>query len=137
METIRLSQQARDQLIRLKRWTGNKNWNVLCRWALCVSLREKNTPPMARIPADSTVEMTWKVFAGQQQDLYVALLKARCQRDGLGTTEEVLNAQVRLHIHRGIAYLAGDKRLRSIGALIRMAVEPSHELVDELVAAEP
>ena len=37
IDHIRLSQQAKDQLIKLKRVTGIEHWNVLCRWALCVS----------------------------------------------------------------------------------------------------
>jgi hypothetical protein len=46
--------------------------------------------------ADSNVEMTWQVFGGEAQELYLALLKERCQGDGLGTSEEVLNRQFRL-----------------------------------------
>ena len=44
MKQIRLSQQAKDQLSRLKGKTGIKNWNILCRWALCYSLSEKTIP---------------------------------------------------------------------------------------------
>jgi len=35
MKTVRLSQSSKDQLSRLKGKTGIKNWNILCRWALC------------------------------------------------------------------------------------------------------
>jgi DNA sulfur modification protein DndE len=125
VETIRLSQQARDQLIRLKRWTGIKNWNVLCRWAFCTSLREQSIPPPTKILLDSSVEMTWKVFAGPYQELFTALLMARCRRDGLGVAEDVLDTQFKLHLHRGIAYLAGDRRIRSITALVSTAVDPT------------
>ena len=31
LDNIRLSQKAKDQLIRLKRHTGIEHWNVLCR----------------------------------------------------------------------------------------------------------
>ena len=75
VETIRLSQQAKDQLIKMKRWTGLKNWNVLCRWAFCLSIAEESVPPATQIPTDSSVEMSWKVFGGPQQELYWALLK--------------------------------------------------------------
>lgn len=119
LEHFRLSQQAKDQLIRLKRWTGIENWNVLCRWAFCVSLSEPTVPPKAKIPADSSVEMSWKVFGGVYQDIYLALLKDRCYRDGFSTDEETLAAQFRLHLHRGISYLAADKRIRNISALLR------------------
>src|SRR5579883_907016 len=137
METIRLSQQAKEQLSRLKKFTKIQYWNVLCRWGFCVSLREKSPPPPARIPADSSVEMTWKVFAGPYQDVYLGLLKARCERDGLGTSQDALDSQFRLHLHRGIAYLAGDRRLRDIEALLRMAHESGRpDRAAELVTNE-
>ena len=43
LETVRLSQRGKEQLIKLKRVTGIKQWNVLCRWALCVSLADPTT----------------------------------------------------------------------------------------------
>lgn len=123
LEHIRVSRQAREQLIRLKRHTGIEHWNVLCRWAFCRSLAEPGVPPPARIPADSNVEMSWRVFGGRQHAIYLALLKERCLRDGLGTSEEVLDVQFRLHLHRGIAYLANDRRTREgIAAFVGQAV---------------
>ncbi len=122
LEHIRLSQQAKGQLVRLKRMTGIEHWNVLCRWALCVSLAEQSVPPSANIPADSNVEMSWKVFSGRYADLYLALLKERCMSDGLGTNPDTLAHQFRLHLHRGISYLAGDTRLRKIDDLVSLAV---------------
>ena len=122
LEHLRISAQAREQLIRLKRHTGIEHWNVLCRWAFCRSLAEASPPPPSRIAADSNVEMTWRVFGGRHHALYLALLKERCLRDGLGVEPDTLDAQFRLHLHRGIAYLAGDKRLRNgISALVRLA----------------
>ena len=122
IEHIRLSQQAKEQLVRLKRPTHVANWNVLCRWAFCVSLAEPSPPAPAKIPADSSVEMTWKTFGGSHHELYWALLKQRCQQDGLGTDEETLAEQFRLHLHRGIGYLAGDRRMKSVDDLVRRAV---------------
>lgn len=123
VEHIRLSQQAKDQLIKLKRVTGIEHWNVLCRWAFCVSLAEQGVPPPAKIPADSNVEMSWKVFGGRHADLYLALLKERCVRDGLDTDPETLAQQFRLHLHRGISYLFGNKQLRKIDDMIGLALQ--------------
>lgn len=112
LDHIKVSKQAREQLIRLKRYTGIEHWNVLCRWAFCRSLAEPSVPPPARIPADSNVEMSWRVFGGRHHALYLALLKERCLRDGFDVTEVVLADQFRLHLHRGIAYMAADRRIR-------------------------
>ena len=123
IEHIRLSQQARDQLLKLKRGTGIKNWNALCRWGFCVSLAEPTQPSVVRIPADSNVEMTWKVFGGDYADLYFSLLEARCRRDRLPCDDEALALQFRLHLHRGISYLAADKRIRNVAGLLRRIPE--------------
>ena len=119
LDTIRLSEQAKDQLTRVKRSTRVKNWNVLCRWALCMSLAEETVPAASKIPADSSVEMTWKVFGGADADVYLALIKQRCHEDGLGTEPMTIEEQFRLHLHRGIGYLTGNPELKSLSGLVQ------------------
>ncbi len=121
IKQIRLSAQAKDQLIRLKTRTGISQWNILCRWAFCLSLRQPTRPTPIDIPADSNVEMTWQVFGGEAHELHLGLLQERCVQDGLGISDEVLNRQVRLHLHRGISYLAAPQVIRSLGDLVRMS----------------
>jgi len=118
IKQIRLSNQAKDQLIRLKTKTGIQQWNILCRWAFCLSLKEPTPPTPIDIPADSNVEMAWHVFCGEQHELYLALIKQRCVRDRLDTSPETLNRQFRLHLHRGIGYLATPNRIKSISDLV-------------------
>jgi len=77
IETVRVSEKAKVQLITLKRRTGIQNWNVLCRWALCSSLAEKSEPPNEDIPSDSSIEMTWKTFTGGEEELYLALVETQ------------------------------------------------------------
>jgi len=55
---IRLSNQGKDRLSRLKGKTGIQNWNILCRWALCYSLHENTMPTDVAINHDSNVEMS-------------------------------------------------------------------------------
>jgi DNA sulfur modification protein DndE len=121
IKQIRLSTHAKEQLIRLKNRTGITQWNILCRWAFCLSLSEQTPPTPIEIPADSNVEMSWAVFGGEWHELYLALLKERCVRDGLGTSAETLNRQFRLHLHRGISYLATPNKIRSISDLAALA----------------
>lgn len=118
IERIRLSQTARDQLVKLKRVTKIEQWNILCRWAFCFSLAEPSIPPSIVIPADSNLELTWRVFGGELSDILILALKQRCYNDGLGIDSETLATQFRLHLHRGIAYLAGDVNLKTIEHLI-------------------
>src|ERR1051326_5283576 len=96
IKQVRLSAQAREQLIRLKTRTGITQWNILCRWAFCLSLRQPTAPTPVDVPAESSVEMPWQVLGGDARELSRALLKERCVADGLGTAPEVLPRQFRL-----------------------------------------
>ena len=122
IENVRVSQRAKDQLIKLKRTTGISHWNVLCRWGFCLSLAETGVPPETDIPLDSNVEMTWRIFGGRHADLYMALLKERLCRDGLPLNPETVSRQFRLHLHRGISYLADGSKIRRIDDLISLVV---------------
>jgi DNA sulfur modification protein DndE len=124
IETVRLSEKAKNQLSNLKRKTGIQNWNVLCRWGFCLSLAETSTPPDETIPLDSSVEMTWKTFTGGREELYWGLLLVRAKRDQVSLERETLGRYFRLHLHRGISYLNGNTSVRSIDGLARLALAP-------------
>ena len=121
IETVRVSEKAKIQLITMKRRTSIQNWNVLCRWAFCLSLSEKSEPPDEDIPADSSIEMTWKTFAGGYEEVYLSLLKIRANTAGIPLEREALIRYFRLHLHRGISYLAGNPKLLKIEDLVRLA----------------
>ncbi|MGL4618404.1 DNA sulfur modification protein DndE [Chroococcidiopsis sp.] len=124
IDRIRLSQTAKEQLIKLKRNTKIDQWNILCRWAFCRSLAEPTTPSPVPIPTDSNVEMTWRVFGGEMSDVLAIALKQRCYNDNLGIDKETLATQFRLHLHRGIGYLAGDPNIKKIEDLTAIALQP-------------
>lgn len=109
IKNIKLSQRAKDQLVALKRQTGIQQWNILCRWAFCLSLAEATPPRDEDIPADSNVEMSWETFGGAHHEIYMALLKERCTQDGIQIEEKPLSRAFRQHLHRGIGYLAYKK----------------------------
>ena len=119
VETIRLSQKAKEQLLRIKALTGLKQWNELSRWALCISLSDPTPPSRVAVPGDSSVEMTWKTFGGEAAEIYEALVQDRCICDGLGRNPRIVAEQFRLHLHRGIGMMASDKEMQSIANLLR------------------
>ena len=108
IETVKVSEKAKVQLITLKKRTGIQNWNIICRWAFCISLAEKTPPPNEDVVADSSVEMTWKTFTGGKEDLYKGLLLLRAKKDGINFNESEINNYFKLHLHRGISYLNGS-----------------------------
>jgi DNA sulfur modification protein DndE len=120
VDRVRISQAGKDQLIKLKRVTGISQWNILCRWAFCLSLSESATPSPVSIPTDSNIEMTWQTFGGEIADLLIIVFKQRCCKDKLLLEQDVLANQFRLHLHRGIGYLSADANLKTIKVLISL-----------------
>lgn len=129
VKQFKLSNQSKDRLSRLKGKTGIQNWNTLCRWALCFSLSEDTIPTNLELQADSNLEMTWHTFTGENHEIYDALIRARCIKDGLPTDEETLAKYFKLHLNRGIAYLSGTNVIKSIDDLISLALKTCQEEV--------
>ena len=123
IKQVRLSQQAKDQLSRLKGKTGIKNWNILCRWALCYSLSEKTLPTDIPIARDSNLEMSWLTFGGDYFELYEALVKAWCIRMQLPTNDETVAKYFRLNLERGIAHLCETGFIKSHDDLVKLAMK--------------
>lgn len=123
IKQIKLTNVSKDRLGRLKGKTGIKNWNVLCRWALCYSLSENTMPTDIPIVADSNVEMSWYTFGGEYSDIYDAIMVAWCKKMGLPTDEETLTKYFKLHIERGIAHLSGTNFIKNLDDLLDLAFE--------------
>ena len=122
VKQIKLSNLSKDRLGRLKGKTGIKNWNVLCRWALCYSLSENTMPTDLPIVADSNVEMSWFTFSGEYSEIYDALMIAWCRKMNLPTDEETLAKYFKLHLERGIAHLSGTNFIKNLDDLIGLAI---------------
>jgi DNA sulfur modification protein DndE len=122
LERVRISRTAEDQLVKLKRNTKIKQWNILCRWAFCRSLAEPSIPSPVPIKTDSKVEIAWNVFGGEIADILLIALKQRCTQDGLGTEQDTLKEQFTLHLHRGIGYLAGDNNIKQVEDLVALNI---------------
>jgi DNA sulfur modification protein DndE len=118
VESVRVSPQGRDQLIKLKRQTGVENWNVLCRWALCCSLRERAVPPRPASATEGGVEMSWKVFAGESSNQLAAVILKRALADGFADSPDGAALCLRAHLHRGLGYLASEKEINGISGFL-------------------
>lgn len=142
VESVRISEPARQQLIRLKAKTGITQWNVLCRWALARSLAEPSAPPVEHREGPPAIEIAWKVFAGTLADLLEAAVRMRLaqQRSCLPAVSE--QEFFHLHLHRGISYLAAsiqrspadllvlanqENQTMSLTATVGIEVHPAHQ----------
>jgi DNA sulfur modification protein DndE len=115
-EIIRISEQGKRQLIRLKRTTKIDQWNILCRWALCTSIKDQSPLRSVDLGPMSNVEMTWETFCGPFQVCFYALLIRRLhdipEEQALfdGTTSLCTS-----HVHRGITAMSHKKpRLETV-----------------------
>ncbi len=123
--SVRLSKQTREQIATLKRRTGIRHMNVLCRWALCRSLAEPADPAIA--PSDTATEIEWDVFAGVGGQLWWNLVLEGASSRGVTPSSGEAEALFRAHIARGMAYLVGDPAIKDVTSLTRMALRTSSD----------
>ena len=123
IKQIKLSKQSKDKLSRLKSKTGIKNWNILCRWAFCYSLKEDSMPTDIQIVQDSNLEMSLYTFGGEDSELYEALIVAWCKSKNLPLDNDTVSKYFKLHLERGISYLSGTNFIKNLSDLLNLALE--------------
>ena len=123
IESIRLSESSKRQLISLKRRTGIGQWNILCRWAFCLSLSENRQTGTPSPGANSNIEMTWRTFAGRHAEIYQAIVRSSIKSPQYCGTSEL--EFVVGHIERGISRLSNMKEAGSIAGLLEIAASGS------------
>jgi len=109
VDRIRLTAAAKNQLISLKRKTGIEHYNVLCRHAFCLSLKNPSIPPNENFNFSGGIDIDWRTFSGGQDILYLNLLLMRLHVDGISTEDATARHVLHLHVHRGLSYLASKK----------------------------
>jgi len=103
VERIRLTNQEKGLLTRMKGATGLDNWNIFARWAFCYSLSMKEKISVQQEEESSFgIEMTWMVFAGKNFKIYQDLLVQECLALDLKPNKSNLNKVMRAHLSNGI-----------------------------------
>ena len=120
VEVVRLGPMTKNRLMTLKRRTGIDNWNILCRWAFCLSLQEADPVGERHDEAGVSIEMTWKTFAGDVSEIYEALLVSRALDDDIDFDVMPASTLLRRHITRGVSRLVGVPDLDTITGLLRI-----------------
>ena len=93
--------------------------NILCRFALALSLGDPGVPDPSAYSNDG-MEFNRYTLLGTHEVLMLALLRQRCIQDGLNPDED-LAEQLRAHINRGISVLY--PRLRTLSDLGEMVMQ--------------
>ena len=120
VEVVRLGPMTKNRLMTLKRRTGIDNWNILCRWAFCLSLQETDPVGERHDEAGVSIEMTWKTFAGDVSEIYEALLVSRALDDDIDFDVISASTLLRRHITRGVSRLVGAPDLDTITRLLQL-----------------
>jgi DNA sulfur modification protein DndE len=124
VETVRISKQGREILLRIKRRTGLERWNDICRAAMCRSLNNDSKPPIPKKLWDTAIEIDWKTFAGGMSDDLIAVLKMRAITDDFDHSDENSMARYfRAHIERGISSL---QNVKSLSMYIELISKPEN-----------
>jgi len=106
VETVRISSQSREILIKMKRRLGIERWNEICRVAFCRSIANTTKPTKPKNGWDSAIEIDWKTFAGEQSDVFAALVLMKARKDKVDMEKkEAVSDYFRSHIERGIQSL--------------------------------
>jgi DNA sulfur modification protein DndE len=122
IDTIRLDADTKTRLSTLKRRTGIENWNTLCRWAFCLSVSDPTGLRGLQERKLGAIEMTWKTFAGDDEELYRLLLIRRSEADLGKSDRDSLAKTIRQHIARGTARLVANRSLKSTKDLVELAL---------------
>jgi DNA sulfur modification protein DndE len=117
VETVRLSDKSKDLLVKIKRITGIQTWNVICRIAFCLSLRDRSTPPPAIEGEKPAIEISWKVFAGEFGDVYSGLLLQRFKFERSTNSDITIEECLKRHIFRGLGSLDAATNQKNDGSL--------------------
>lgn len=114
---LRIGQEASVRLSQLKGRTGLTP-NILCRIAFTLSLGDPTVPNPYDYPVDSDREIDRHTLTGSWDALFVAMIKERCQQDGLSLDDDTLAVQFRAHINRGVLLL--HKRVKTLNDLAEL-----------------
>lgn len=106
IDRLRLTANAKNQLITLKRKTGIEYNNSLCRHALCLSLANPAIPPAEDFNFSGGLEIDWRTCTSGNESLYENLVLVRLLADSLPTDGETIRQMMCRHVHRGLSYLA-------------------------------
>lgn len=132
MNRLRVCDEASRRLTHLKGRTGLTP-NILCRIGFCLSLNDPTVPNPADFPPDSEREFDRHTLTGPWDRMFVALIKVRCEQDGLDMDEGTLASRFRAHVNRGVLLLY--KRVRRFHDLALLMPHEARAALTDLSAA--
>ena len=118
IDQLRTSASIKSLLTRIKGITSIQNWNVLCRWGFCFSIKQSTLPRMVDEKLDG-VEIDYDVLVGKNKIIYTQLLINNLRKNNIEINKENLTKYLYAHVNRGVNIIYNYK-MKSIKNLFEI-----------------
>ena len=118
IDNLKTSTNLKNSLTRIKTNTGIANWNVICRWALCLSLKQTSLPREVDEKLDG-VEIDYDILVGKNKTIYTQLLINNLITHKVEINKRNLTKYLNAHVNRG-ANIIYTNKLKDISGLYKL-----------------
>ena len=118
IDLLRTSANVRNSLTRIKTITGISNWNILCRWAFCLSLKQTSLPREVDEKLDG-IEIDYDTLVGKNKSIYTQLLINNLITHKVEIDKKNLTKYLYAHVNRGVNIIYTNK-LKDISGLFKL-----------------
>ena len=108
IDILRTSSNVKSSLTRIKTITGISNWNIICRWALCLSLKQTSLPREVEEKLDG-VEIDYDTLVGKNKSIYTQLLINNLVAHNVAVEKKNLTKYLYAHVNRGVNIIYTNK----------------------------
>jgi len=118
IDLLRTSANVRNSLTRIKTITGIPNWNIICRWAFCLSLKQTSLPREVDEKLDG-IEIDYDTLVGKNKSIYTQLLINNLISHKVEIDKKNLTKYLYAHVNRGVNIIYTNK-LKDISGLMNL-----------------
>ena len=118
IDSIKTSSNVKIALTRIKSITRIPTWNVICRWAFCLSLKQTSLPREVDEKLDG-VEIDYDILVGKNKTIYTQLLINNLIKHKVELNKRNLIKYLNAHINRGVNIIYNYK-LKDIAGLMKL-----------------
>ena len=118
IDLLRTSVNVRNSLTRIKTITGIPNWNIICRWAFCLSLKQTSLPREVDEKLDG-IEIDYDTLVGKNKSIYTQLLINNLISHKVEIDKKNLTKYLYAHVNRGVNIIYANK-LKDISGLMNL-----------------
>jgi DNA sulfur modification protein DndE len=118
IDSIKTSSNVKIALTRIKSITRIPTWNVICRWAFCLSLKQTSLPREVDEKLDG-VEIDYDILVGKNKTIYTQLLINNLIKHKVELNKRNLIKYLNAHINRGVNIIYNYK-LKDISGLVNL-----------------